>query len=280
MNNISLYSFEDKLHSAYNICSRESKDAPLIVNCAGRFSSDQPFTTDNPSGRLDYYLFHLTEGELTVYFPNKTVIAVSGDTVVFPSNTPYKYTHSKNSQISYLWVHFTGSAAEFYLDSLGFKNLPSVFRSHSKNHASANFQALFDVFSRDDNVRVHSLAAILLQILTAIARSFNEENGNSAILRSVKFINSNYTEKLSVPDLAGSANLSVSRYCALFKQTTGISPINYITNLRIGHACELLRTTNMPINSIGNLVGYSDPYFFSRIFKKKLNQSPAKYRKG
>ncbi len=279
MNNISLYSYEDKQHSTYNSCSRESKAAPLIVNCAGRFSSDTPFTTDNPSGRLDYYLFYITDGELTIYFPNKSVVARAGDTVVFPPNTPYKYTHSKTSQVGYLWVHFTGSAARFYLDDLGFVGLPSIFHSHSKNHASANFQALFDVFSRDDGTRTHSLAAILLQTMTSLARSFNKENGNSAILHSVKYINSNYTKKLSVPDLAEAANLSVSRYCALFKETTGISPINYITNLRIGHACELLRTTNMPINSIGDLVGYSDPYFFSRIFKKKLNKSPAKYRK-
>ena len=94
------------------------------------------------------------------------------------------------------------------------------------------------------------------------------------------FINQNYNNNISIPELAKIENLSVSRYNTLFNKVTGISPVQYITNMRLTSACDLLVNTDLPIKQIAQMVGYTDAHFFSRIFRSKIGTSPAAYRKN
>lgn len=281
MKTVSYYSFKDNSPSGLNCCSQESVESPLIVNCAGKFCSEYPFTTDNSCGRLDYYLMHITSGKLSVRLPEGTVIVSTGDTVIFPPKYKYFYSYAAQGEsLSYLWVHFTGSAAGLYLEQTGFSPLPAVFPSSDDPRAQINFKAMFDIFANDDSLRPHSLAASLLQILVCLSPYHSEKDRKKALTRSLRYINSSYTEDIRIPDLAAMENLSNSRYHTVFKDAVGISPSAYITSLRMRHACELLRTTDMSVKQIGALVGYRDPHFFSKTFKATLGVSPAEYRKG
>ncbi len=279
MKSISLYSYEHSDTYSLNFCSRASDSAPLIVNCAGNFTSEFPFSTVNELGREDYYLLHVTKGALTVRFPDGECRAAAGDTVIFPPKYKYSYRYEGDGDgISYLWSHFTGSHAEFYLSRLGFFPLPSLRVSHSDAHVGSLFRSMFDIYLREDSFREHDLAALLLQILSHLAQAASNSS-KAPLMRSVAYINSSYTEQIPIPRLAAMENLSNSRYHVVFKQVTGKSPSEYITGLRMLHACELLSGTDMPVKQIGILVGYSDSHFFSKIFKKNLGVSPTEYRK-
>ena len=281
MKPISYYAFKDTESGNLNRCSQESDAAPLIVNCAGTFTSEYPFTTDNLKGRLDWYLMHVTSGELAVRFPDGERRVRAGETVIFPPKYKYYYRYCEKSEpLNYLWAHFTGSAAELYLDQLGFSPLPAVFSSSPESHANMNFRALFDIFSKEDQIRVHALAATFLQILVALSPYNTKEKERRAITRSLRYINDFYTEDIRIPDLAAMENLSNSRYHAVFKEAMGMSPSAYVTELRMRHACELLRTTDMSVKQIGSLVGYRDPHFFSKAFKLSVGASPAEYRRS
>ncbi len=275
----SYYSFDDGSEPSPSTCSRASDAAPLIVNCAGSFFADFPFTTDNPTGRLDYYLMHVTTGTLRIKTNDDWVSANAGDTVVIPPSHPYTYTYEGGETLGYLWTHFTGSAAKFYLDEMGMSPLPFVRHSSRENRAMHHFLAMFDVFSEESATQIHALAARLIQILTEISRSFGKEEENP-LLRSLRYIDASYTEDIRVPQLAAMENLSNSRYSVIFKRHTGMSPGAYIIDLRMRHACELLRTTDMSVKQIGILVGYEDPLFFSKLFKNKTGMSPTQYRKS
>ena len=96
--------------------------------------------------------------------------------------------------------------------------------------------------------------------------------------RSIAHIKTSYTEEISIPELAAMEGLSVSRYNAVFKESTGVSPVKYITDLRITHACSLLQSTNLHVKEIGVMVGYKDNHFFSKAFKAKIGMSPREYR--
>lgn len=280
MKNRSYYSFNDGSPApSPNTCSRASTDAPLTVNCAGSFSTEFTFTTDNPTGRLDYYLMHVTSGELRMTFSGECITLRAGDTLVLPPLCPYSYTYTGGEALGYLWVHFTGSAAEYYLKETGLFPCPTVRHSSREGRVNVNFKAMFDIFVGDDTFREHSLAACLLQILTEIARSLKKDAENP-LMRSLRYIDASYTEDIRIPELAAMENLSNSRYCALFKLHTSKSPIAYIIDLRLRHACELLRTTDMSVKQIGILVGYDDPLFFSKLFKSKLGVTPTQYREN
>ncbi len=275
----SYYSFDDGSEPSPSTCSRASNAAPLVVNCAGSLFTDFPFTTDNPSGRHDYYLIHITSGSLRIKINGEWVSTNAGDTVVIPPSHPYTYTYDGGEALGYLWAHFTGSAAKFYLSETGMSPLPTVRHSSRESRVALNFAALFDTFAEEDSLRVHALAACLLQILTEISRSFGKVEENP-LLRSLRYIDASYTEDIRVPQLAAMENLSNSRYSVIFKRHTGMSPGAYIIDLRMRHACELLRTTDMSVKQIGILVGYEDPLFFSKLFKDKTGMSPTQYRKS
>ena len=74
------------------------------------------------------------------------------------------------------------------------------------------------------------------------------------------------------------SGLSQSRFMYLFRERFGMAPKEYQTNLRIGNAKTLLITTRLPISEVGAMSGYSDPLYFSRVFKKHTGQSPKQYR--
>ena len=73
--------------------------------------------------------------------------------------------------------------------------------------------------------------------------------------------------------------MSVSWFLRNFKQVTGMSPMHYILMNRINNATSLLETTDYNIAEISAIVGYENPMYFSRLFKKQKGVSPTDYRK-
>ena len=78
---------------------------------------------------------------------------------------------------------------------------------------------------------------------------------------------------------AASKNISVSWFIQNFKQYTNTTPAQYIQNLRLSNAKSLLETTNYNVTEISNLVGYENPLYFSRFFRKQFGASPSQFRK-
>jgi YesN/AraC family two-component response regulator len=101
----------------------------------------------------------------------------------------------------------------------------------------------------------------------------------SAVEISIQFMKEHLHEPLSLDDLAESARYSASYYSSLFKKKTGYPPIEYFTHLKIQKACQYLDLTDLYINEIAHKLGYEDPYYFSRIFKNVMGNSPSEYRK-
>jgi AraC-like DNA-binding protein/KaiC/GvpD/RAD55 family RecA-like ATPase len=98
------------------------------------------------------------------------------------------------------------------------------------------------------------------------------------IKEAIKFLENNYNKDLSLSDIAKAVNLSPSHFNRLFKENTGYSCINYLTNLRIKKAEQLLKNVKYNVSEVAYKVGYTDPLYFSRIFKKYIGVSPIDYK--
>lgn len=85
-------------------------------------------------------------------------------------------------------------------------------------------------------------------------------------------------EKLSVPEIAGHVGMSVAAFRARFKQLTGVSPVDYLRHYRIECAKNLLLTTNMTVSEVAYRCGFSDPKYFSRVFKAVEGVSPSAFK--
>jgi len=98
------------------------------------------------------------------------------------------------------------------------------------------------------------------------------------LLAARQWINSNPSQPMTLNDLAQSAGMSAPYFCAQFKKFFGLAPMEYLIQHRMLHAEHLLADRNLTISEIATLVGYNDPFFFSKMFKKHFGQSPRKMR--
>ena len=106
-------------------------------------------------------------------------------------------------------------------------------------------------------------------------------NGQHApLLRlSKEYIEHHYADpELSLNEVAAQANLSASHFSAVFSQQTGQTFKEYLTQVRMGKAKELLRMTTLRSAEIAYQVGYNDPHYFSSVFKKNTGLSPIEFR--
>lgn len=109
---------------------------------------------------------------------------------------------------------------------------------------------------------------------------FSVKHFSSLVGKVINYINSNLQNNLSVNEIANLFYISPTYLSRTFKKETGFSVIEYINELKIKHSKFLLRDTSLPIQDIGRIVGINDVNYFSRLFKKYMNQSPSEYRKG
>jgi transcriptional regulator GlxA family with amidase domain len=112
-------------------------------------------------------------------------------------------------------------------------------------------------------------------------RSSNHEQPSvqQKIAQTITYMKQHLNQTLQLDALATIANLSRSRYVELFKHQSGYAPIDYFIRLRMHRACQLLDTTDLSVKAIAMQLGYEDPLYFSRQFRKVNEKSPIEYRK-
>lgn len=282
MESITYHSFADKYQKTIFACSRKSEKNPLMINCAGTTVVRWTFKTQNLQGRADYYFLYLKTGSLNMTIANDEHTIYSGTLVLIPPNTPYIYQHVGNDELVYYWIHFTGSHAAEILRNFDLTPLPFISALPQVSSAvDYQMTKIFDTYIKGGRYRDYELSHCMDAILLDIAKHY-EPSGNEykKLSRSIRYINSNYTSDLKVPELAEMEFLSVSRYTTLFKEIMHISPYQYIIGLRINAACEMLRDSDLSVTKIAELLGFQNCFFFSKLFKVHMGISPTQYKKN
>ena len=100
----------------------------------------------------------------------------------------------------------------------------------------------------------------------------------SALERAIRYLEVRIDGNIRVDELAAIVGLSSSHLSALFRRSTGVGPGAFHTSLKMARARGMLDTTSMSIAEIARGVGYSDPLYFSRHFRRIHGMSPTEYR--
>ncbi|HHX60228.1 MAG TPA: response regulator [Epulopiscium sp.] len=125
------------------------------------------------------------------------------------------------------------------------------------------------------------LKAWFLEKASEICRTMiisKEEQSNSIIIKAKRYIDKYYYKGISLDDVSREVDISPYYFSKLFKEETGENFIYYLTTIRIEKAKQLLNNKALSVKEIGIEVGYSDPNYFSRIFKKSVGQTPTEYK--
>ncbi|WP_024832799.1 AraC family transcriptional regulator [Ruminiclostridium josui] len=129
---------------------------------------------------------------------------------------------------------------------------------------------------------------MLMELFVLISRALKAEWENSIKNKSpkikelmqsaIQFVHNNFEREISITDIAKYVFLSPSYFTRAFKENTGLSPMQYLLNIRIKRACELLRETDQKVGEIALSVGFSNQQRFNDMFKKQTNMTPMQYR--
>lgn len=107
-----------------------------------------------------------------------------------------------------------------------------------------------------------------------------EENTNCIIKKAQEYILQHYKKDISLDGISRELDISPYYFSKLFKDVCGINFVEYLTNVRIEKAKDLLNTSEMSMKEICVHIGYNDPNYFSRIFKKSTGRTPTEYKEG
>lgn len=143
----------------------------------------------------------------------------------------------------------------------------------------AALHALFDeLFATHELCEEMSVYYRIIGLLLRIGRP-KEQVENAALLRVTDYMRRHYAEEIGVAQLAQAAHLSPSGLFASFRRQFGVSPIAYLNQYRMTLASAMLKETDLPIRAVAEAVGFPDPLYFSRQFRRVFAMSPREYRK-
>ncbi len=98
------------------------------------------------------------------------------------------------------------------------------------------------------------------------------------IAKTISYIEEHYLEPVKLKELAGMSCISARQFIRVFKENYNMTPMNYIIQLRLQHACSLLKNSAYSISDIAYESGFSDSNYFTRQFRKMLGVTPKEYR--
>lgn len=146
-------------------------------------------------------------------------------------------------------------------------------------HQAANFRAMAKYNLLQALMWIcRAEAATLSEITETNNQNQNGQFKNPRNIEKVKdFIHQHYNSHLDLDTLARAVAVSKSMLCRTFKQETGCSVIDYLIKVRIDSSKRLLMS-GLKVSDVANLVGFEDPYYFSRMFKKVTGESPKSFK--
>lgn len=252
----------------------------LFADAIGYFPNAKHHSRSRKNGIKEYIFLYCLEGEGWIKINKKTIRLTPNTAFIIPENTAHKYGSSVKDAWSIYWIHFSGNyAATLYkrFSTSADEAIKIAFDESRINLLNEIIKLLENDFS-DEKIEMTHFK--LITFLSSLCYSNTLDNTiEDKISHSIAFMKTNLNQVLSIDALANQACYSVSRYSELFKQKTGYSPIQFFIRLKIQKSCEYLYFTNLNIKEICKEVGFDDPYYFSRMFKKQIGLSPMQYKK-
>jgi len=279
------------INSAYlNNSWQPSKDKskPLVVNSCGtyRLSKDERLPTWWARGRVDYQLLYVAAGKAHFYIGGEDLEVTAGHMVLYQPKQIQHYEYFGKDNPEVFWVHFTGSDVKKLLGACGIPMDKNVFYCGSLSDYAGIYREMIHELQTCREGYREMLEMYLRQLLILVCRSRRESHPDMGsylqeeMELAERFFREHYNEDINIEDYARNRGMSISWFLRNFHRLKGISPMQYLLTIRVNVATTLLESTSYNVTQIAAIVGYDNPLYFSRLFKKHKGLSPTEYRKN
>ena len=251
----------------------ESSEFLSINNCGAFVDTTEPIITTRPVGRFDYQIIYIKKGNIEIYENGKTTTVSSGGLVLFRPHEPQMYTALRGC--TFYWIHFSGTAAESMLSFFEERYLSIGSLPEIEEFCDATISSFT---SQKQNYSLFC-AGKLISLIAVISQKMNSdvEGEDELIGAAVLDMHKNFTIWRTNDEYAEMCGLSKSHFIRIFHKNLGMPPQKYRASVAMREAKHLLKSNS--VTSTASILGYTDVFYFSRVFKKFIGVSPNEYKR-
>lgn len=254
------------------------ESVPLLVNCCGKqIFKSQNYFLKREKGRLDYQIIYIYKGAGHFCLNGVWTALSAGNVVLFRPSEPQFYSYYAADKPEVYWIHFTGNECERILEQYSIENCYIGESSPVRQAFHLIITELQLKKMHYEDVVLADFYILLSLIHRSLCHALRPSENDFSIDRLICEINSNYMENWTVASMADFCKLSESYFSHTFKQRMGVPPMQFLNRLRIEKAKEFLTANSMSVSTVARLVGYDDPLYFSRVFRKTTGIAPHKF---
>lgn len=203
--------------------------------------------------------------------------------ITFPDDSRYYLAPDGNNDYhwTYFYIHFSGPAVEPFLNRI--KELSGTVMELELDSVPVSlFFELYDTLRSQKQLGRYYGSEWLYRFLISLLRNVEfPPSGNVSphVTSAVNWMKNNYTRQVNLEEMSQKIGVSYPHLTRQFCKEQGITPVQYLTHLRLELAMNLLLNTDFSIERIAGECGFSCPNYFTKVYKKNLHITPGEYRK-
>lgn len=253
----------------------------LYLTDVGYFPQAAHHYKERKEGIEEYILLCCIRGKGAVELGEQTYFLKENDVFCVPCFQGHRYWADEADPWSILWVHFKGSdCAHYPLERCQVWHMAS---DEVVRRMEFLFNQLFAVLEQDYTLGNFIYLSQVLALILGEAYVRSQKNSQTAlqnrqVTQAIRYMYQRLSQDLTLQQLAEEVGISKSTLSAAFQNCTGHAPMDFFIHLKMREACKLLRTGHHYIYEVAQRLGYHDPFYFSRLFKKTVGVSPKEYQ--
>ncbi len=256
----------------------------LYLTDIGYFPRAKHHYRERVEGCDNHIFMMCVEGRGIVEVDGDLYTIMQNQYIIIPKETAHRYYANNENPWSIYWFHFSGSSANSYIDMVMDNQVVGTMTSMGLAWFVKQFGVIYNLlesgYSKNHMMAVSNLLGLLMTGLKVpLMWDDSSYSKKSPVDECIAYMLEHMSERLTLEQLAERMHMSRSHIIELFKEHTGYTPIDYFIHLKVQKSCRMLDQTDMSINEIALQIGYEDPFYYSRIFKKVMGMSPRDYRK-
>ena len=252
----------------------------------GKLRAEKPHTSAR-EGLNSYLFFVVLDGSGTLNYDGVTYALEANSCVFIDCQKPYSHCSSENLW-TLQWVHFYGPNMKAIYQKYQERGGNPTFTTTHTSEYNHTLEELFSCAASVSYVKDMKIYEKLTTLLTLLMEDswslekYNDENpaGKRNLQDLKEYLDIHFAEKITLDFLADSFYINKYYLTRIFKEQFGISINQYLLQLRITHAKQLLRFSTNSIEEIATLCGIPDANYFARTFKKVEGITPGDFRRS
>ena len=266
-----------------NFLFNNTNTNPFISVYTVGYEETKPSHNYCPAVRSGYMLHYVYSGKGTFICKGKSYDLHAGDFFFISPDNTIQYMADQHNPWAYYWFGFRGDLVQHYLKDTSISSDNPVFSQQDDIKDQMSKLIEISLISENNDMLLN---ACLLEILYQLSQIYPknreervESTKNITIAKAMSFIKNNFDSNIRISDIATHLNIDRSYLHRLFVSETGQSPKQFLTQIRLRKAKNLLKVTDLPVKNIAYSSGFEDYSNFSKSFKNQYGMTALEYRK-